>query len=430
MGLLDGCPDDILHLILNVYSKDDLVKLPIDSSTPGPNPLSINRSTGSGKRIQPPPDCKLITPYFRKTRVGYTQSERQRCVNIVRHSRVLNFQLWIDKLGSDSQASSTATMDAVLAVLLSQLPNLRSLFLGSNFAKETTLIRELKDVYFNPRIDVERRWGREANDQKPNNTLCPLTFFYAPSIQHITATIEEPVNFKWPSAVPPTPAKLESLNITLVRERSLGNILLQCHNLRRLTYNFYADKASKQRRLLPASISSSDLTHSLFHVRPKLKSLILTCFITDHDYDGHEMEPEGIKSPVTGFTEFSKLERLEVPFVFLLGNHPTDKIQLGSVLPRNLKTLRLPDVGSAGWHDQWDGWKTPILEVMETWLKDWREDTPQLEQIEIMDTMEENESLVETFWRMSRRTGLEIVVLQCEDQRDDSWPRVCDSYVE
>lgn len=472
MGLLNDCPEDILHLIIKTCSKNDLVKLSTINKRfhVFTEPHIYRTVSWIWEENSIPPITNLLRTIFEKPelavhirdikltgetfhlppfrmklppRISLPDVERQRCVDIVRQSKIPNFKLWIDKLGGKSPSSSSATMDVVLAVLLSQLPNLTSLYLGSNFTKETTLVgamfqhalcseslstfskfKKLKEVHFNPRIDAERRWGRGENDQKPNNTLCPLTFFYAPSIQHITATIEEPVNFEWPSANPPIPAKLESLEITVLRERSLGKILSQCNNLHTLTYNFYADKACKKKYLMPASISSADLTHALLPVRPMLRSLALTCFITDHDYDGMEMEPEGIQSPITGFTEFSKLERLEVPFVFLLGNHPADNIQLGSVLPRSLKSLKLSDAGTQGWHDEWDGWGAEVLEVIETWLREWREGTPLLERM-ILEMIGDNREFKE-FKTIGEGTGLEIVVAYSDDWRDYNWPRVFD----
>lgn len=55
------------------------------------------------------------------------------------------------------------------------------------------------------------------------------------------------------------------------------------------------------------------------------------------------------------------------------------------MLPQILKTLKLIDVGSAGWHDEWQGWDKEIIEVIGSWLDSWRESTPPLERIEITE---------------------------------------------
>ena len=129
-----------------------------------------------------------------------------------------------------------ATMDALLAVLPSRLPYLTYLHLGPNFTKERTILGAMfkhalcderlfglptfemhKEVKFMPRICIGKHWSHRGNDIKPDNSICPLAFFSALAIEHITGTIEEPETFKWPST-PPSPTTLTSLSITLLRE--------------------------------------------------------------------------------------------------------------------------------------------------------------------------------------------------------------------
>lgn len=84
-------------------------------------------------------------------KIPIPNAEIGQIVTVVKESEVLSSRLLIDMLGGGTdpisidtslqgQPTRLATMDVVLAVLLSRLPNLTSFYLGPNFTKETTII--------------------------------------------------------------------------------------------------------------------------------------------------------------------------------------------------------------------------------------------------------------------------------------------------
>jgi hypothetical protein len=271
-------------------------------------------------------------------------------IAVIKESGVPNTIPWIDALGGGTNAVPAdevarselmhlATMDAVLGVLLSRLQNLTSLYLGPNFTKETIILGgmlksalcgenncglpnfdKLREVTLGPRICIEHLWGRNHNDQKPDNSLCSLTFFSDTAIEHITAIIEEPEIFQWRGS-PPSPSTLTSLDLTC------------CRNLHTLAYHFYTDKTSKKpydrvQKSLRALMVGESLMFSLALVKDTLKSLVLTARITPHDYDGHGAEPESIDNPISLRAPSCTSKILRSQLSFCLDGSPQTRLNL------------------------------------------------------------------------------------------------------
>ena len=119
---------------------------------------------------------------------------------------------------------------------------------------------------------------------------------------------------------------------------------------------------------------------SLASVANRLKYLALTAYITPHDYDGHEAEPESINTPIRLRRSFAQLEKLEIPIVFLLGFEPSEKIKLGDVLPKNVRLVTLTNDTWWKWQTGWDEpGEIQLLDIFEEWFDTCKEYTPQLE---------------------------------------------------
>ena len=141
-----------------------------------------------------------------------------RCINWM---NVPYGDLWTQEL-------CDGTMDAFVALLLSQLPNLTCLRLDKNFTRENRLVgmmlrqalcqepknshlhsfKFLRDVsveYFRLPVDIRRY-------TKARNTGDVLPLFYLSSVESITTSIDNPVTFTWPAAHPPNPLKLTGLD--------------------------------------------------------------------------------------------------------------------------------------------------------------------------------------------------------------------------
>lgn len=353
------------------------------------------------------------------------------------------------------------TMDAMLPILLSQLPNLRFLHLAHNFTKEIPLLaivlktllcspeqsregkeqterfalssfESLQEVTFTPSIDSEGyrhyipfsqrniTWGESRRDIV---YTAVLPFLYAPRIERIRATIEEPhTAFHWLSwddsntsatarEIPPPIAKtLKHLDITLLREENLGKILAQCPKLEALRWKFRANP----HRMYPAPfLDCRVLEGALENVKGTLTSLVLELYFED-SRDISEYTPvHGILSTLTSLRSFPLLERLAIPWVLLLGLSPSLKMGLDGVLPRGLKELVLTDDLFCEWSNdenrgEWED-EDILLVVVEKWLEEWREDVPRLQKVIFWwgsaDTLEEK------FEGFEERFGCQIEVV-------------------
>ncbi|EAU35555.1 predicted protein [Aspergillus terreus NIH2624] len=81
----------------------------------------------------------------------------------------------------------------------------------------------------------------EAWDRKIKNTADVLPFFYLPNVQRMSASIQNPDEFRWSISRLPDPAKLVSLHLTHVREGYLRELLAVTKKLRTLRWEWYFD---------------------------------------------------------------------------------------------------------------------------------------------------------------------------------------------
>lgn len=155
---------------------------------------------------------------------------------------------WIQELRA-------GTMDAFITLLLSQLPSLRCLYLGKNFARESrfmgmmlrsALCEESEDSHlpsFTHLQDVSAVYPglglyiRDYTDVR--NTADVLPLFYLPSVQRIRILVDNPTTFMWPGKYPPNPSRLASLDLTMLREGHLGQVLSVTRGLRKLQWDWY-----------------------------------------------------------------------------------------------------------------------------------------------------------------------------------------------
>lgn len=486
-SLFETMPEDVLRIIFAESSKNDLFSLSTVSNRFHVllEPQIYHKIEWSWEKDSIPPISRLLRsilgrpelashiqhmkltaetfhlPPFRMKlppAIPVPEVELKKIIATVEESKVPNAELWITMLrgGPDlvpidvnpkGNRTVLVTMDALLAVLLSQLPNLVSLCLGPNFTKEATVLgsmfkhalyepnvygfskfEKLEEVQFSPRIDIEKEWGRKGNDKRPNNSLCPLTFFYAPVIQHITATIEEPKVFEWPIS-PPALSTLTSLDITLLREDTLGHILSRCHKLQSLSYRWFGDADCRQPRPV---LSCPNLNSSLLSVKGTLKTLMLSGYIAVWEWDCGQIPPTGMDSTLTVLPKFTQLEELEVPMIFLLGWDPEDKIKLGDVLPKTIRQLTLSDDFVAEGNTRWGGvadvWDSEWLDVIGEWLESWRESTSQLQRLCLIHNEVDQSNwlphMIQRFMKLGENTGLEVEFILPNTGRSSQWPRV------
>jgi hypothetical protein len=185
---------------------------------------------------------------FRVPTIPVSGTELDESITFIRGTRVLYSDRWIQELRN-------GTTDAVVALLLAQLPNLRCLRLENDFTRCSALLgmvlrssicepvdyglpdfQHLRDVsFFGP--DGED----QARDKSVRKTADILPLFYLPSVQCMSVSIENTLAFCWPAAHLPTPSTLTSLDLTSVREAYLAELLSVTQNLESLRWAWYYD---------------------------------------------------------------------------------------------------------------------------------------------------------------------------------------------
>ncbi|RHZ62282.1 uncharacterized protein CDV56_103761 [Aspergillus thermomutatus] len=259
---------------------------------------------------------------------------------------------WIQELRA-------GTMDAFITLLLSQLPNLRCLYLGKNFARESrfmgmmlrsALCDESQDSHlpsFTHLQDVSAvypdfdRYIPDYTDVRNTADILPL--FYLPSVERIRTLVDNPTTFMWPGKYPPNPSRLASLDLTMLREGHLGQVLSVTQGLRKLQWDWYYCPELED-HFVTDTIDLDQIAADLSHVQETLTDLTITA--------GSDALPGDLERPELTFSgsfkTFSglhRLKKLEVPIPFLLGFSPRapNVVCLEEALPKNIEWLTVTD---------------------------------------------------------------------------------------
>lgn len=262
------------------------------------------------------------------------------------------------------------SMDAAVAFVLMQLPNLRSFVTTPNFTRDIRLQGAVLRTIFCglekvgnqerqlgslPRFDRLQHIAAEfccSNTflRKPN-TEALLSFFYLPAVKTLNLRLDNPARFSWPAATPPSPDTLTSLTLRNVRETSLKSILSATKRLVKLDWEFLYSEYNMSLdweflhseygpdfSLYPPIADLGCLVDALTPVRGTLKDLTIRANATEP----HQMEYKAlieIRGSLKGLAEFN-VERFQVPLPFLAGQLvPNNRFRISERLPRYIRTL-------------------------------------------------------------------------------------------
>jgi hypothetical protein len=304
--------------------------------------------------------------------------------------------LWIQELRQGS-------IDAFVALLLAQLSNVRYLYLANDFTRQSALVgmvlrsaicelvdyglpdfRHLRDVTF-----LKPECQDCARDMKVKTTQDVLPFFYLPSVQRLSASIENPAEFTWPAAHLPVPSKLTSLELTIVREAYLGELLALTPNLETLRWHWYFDYGVIDKFTTPI-VNLDWIVAVISRVRGTLTDLTLSA---ECGLGGGDQFLPGIKivGSLQRMVGFDKLKRLQVPWPFLVGFAQDMTKRLQDVIPRNIEFLTITDDlnlqnegGMVKALPRWEWTDDAMLGLLQSWLKDWKACTPHLRGITLL----------------------------------------------
>lgn len=348
-------------------------------------------------------------PYFRgiAPKISISEVELDEPIAFIQRTRVPYGDLWAQELRH-------GTMDAFIALLLSQLSNLTCLYLGPNFTKESQLMgmvlrsalcepvdyglpnfQHLRDVSFNFEFD-------NCRDSRIKNTTDTLPFFYLPTVQRISASIDNPATFTWPASHPPDPSRLTSLDLTSIREAYLGQLLSVTRALETLRWTwYYCEDIEDRDQFCTPIIDLDQVVAAISHVRGTLTDLTISA---DSDLVGGFYPPFKTKGSLNAIVNFDMLKIFEAPLTFLMGFSPDTAKRLEDVIPKNIEFLAITD--DLMQHDDYEWEDYNILPVIQSFLENCKISTPHLRGISLLLRLTQYE------WGPNMRNELEEQCVQ------------------
>ncbi|OKO99951.1 hypothetical protein PENSUB_8168 [Penicillium subrubescens] len=331
-------------------------------------------------------------------------------------------------------------MDAFVALLLAQVPNLRYLSLGPDVARPDRLIgmvlrsaicepmnyklpsfEHLQDVSF--LLNLGQNYVRE----KQSKDIAALSLFYLPNIRHMSASIENLTTFSWPKAHLPTPSQLTSLDLTKIREIYLGELLSVTPNLKSLHWKWQYDHGLDDDLNLPI-LDLDRIAAAISHVRGTLTELTITgcCEIKGDDQWIPSIE---IKGSLNAMVNWAMLKKLQIPWAFLMGFERDKSKRLQHVMPKNIEFLSITDDLKLQDNDstqpEWPLWiwnEYKILKKLRLWLEDRSTCTPHLRRITLTlrtewifaEFDEWSPDIRQAYRDLGARTGVELEIIELD----------------
>ncbi|KAJ5478934.1 hypothetical protein N7530_004443 [Penicillium desertorum] len=339
------------------------------------------------------PTLASLVSYIRTIPVSIAELNEH--IAFIRKTRVPYIDLWIQEL-------QQGTINAFVALLLAQLPNLRCLYLSPAFTQRSEIIgmvlrsaifepveyglpdlQHLRDVTYRLKIGHDR-----ARDKKVKNTADVLPFFYLPNVQRISVSLESPLAITWPTPQLPVPLTLTSLVLNSVRENYLGDLLSVTPHLKSLRWRWFYDFGTDDVVNMPI-VDLDRIGDAISCLRGTLTDLKI---LAEVQLGGNDINLPGIKTEgsLSAMVNMENLRILQVPLAFLVGFAQDTTKRLQNVLPRYLEHLTItydlclqndeqmePDWPEFEWEDH------AVLGLLKSWLEDRKAFTPNLRGISL-----------------------------------------------
>jgi hypothetical protein len=308
---------------------------------------------------------------------------------VARRTNIPYRESWMQELRN-------GTMEAFIAVVISQTTNLEKLNIWPDFIRGTSLIGEaLRSMAFrhadhglpsqlNQLRDVFMRANSTSRDQTVDHYRNSrraadllLPFFYLPSVKRIEAEIENPVELSWPTKQPPR-SNAASLKLFHLRESFLAQILSTTESLQSLRWEWYYDDRFDDGYALTPLVDLTKLAPALRYVQDTLVELTIAKDCLDKQRDYPRITIQG---SLDILSEFKVLKMLEFPLALQLGFSPHEAKQIEACLPIGLERLFLTDAFS--WVPGWKWKDHDIVKALEVWLESAQTITPKLHSLEL-----------------------------------------------
>ncbi|KAF2227848.1 hypothetical protein BDZ85DRAFT_8490 [Elsinoe ampelina] len=334
------------------------------------------------------------------------------------------------------------TMDAFLALMVSQLNHLKRLIMKTAFTRSTSILGDF--IMFTTAHHADSsspRFGHlkelscmlywdfigTGSFCQGENTDNLLPFFYLPHLETLTVDLDNPDTIRWPGSRPRL-TNLTSLSLSEVRERHLPEILICLPSLQKLHYDwsYHPDLRSRH---YTNRLDLSALAASFNHVSKTLTDICLTaaCHLGGDDYTLPELD---ISGSFAGLRDLTRLKKLEIPIAFLLGFQPSTSNRIADILPENLEQLTIRDdlyepivneFRHEVWLSKWDD--DAMFEAIVLWIEDVGRTQPLLGRLHLkIDEMQEGEwlpAMQERLVQLGRQNGVAISVRRGWDHQDE-----------
>jgi hypothetical protein len=308
------------------------------------------------------------------------------------------------------------TIDAFVALLLSQLHQLRHLVLGPNFTRQAELLGMFlnsalcrKGDYRLPTFQYLQAVTYELVDEVSPRmygryTADVLPFFYLPEVQHLSVSLDNPATLNWPMNMPPDPSKITSLTLDLIRETHLSRLLSATPGLKTLRWGWFHSSGYRHEANMPL-VDLTKAGAALIHVRNTLKELTISAI---HDWGDYIDSPLlDIKGSLKVLVDFCQLEKLEIPLHFLVASFiPATGIQLKDVVPRHIQWLIINDnLEDQEEQNKWDD--KALYNAIALWLQNSSVPKPNLRTISLLLNQ------TKVYWGPRMRQALTELCDQC-----------------
>lgn len=317
-------------------------------------------------------------------KITLSELELDNGIEFIQWTEVPYANLWIEELHS-------GTMDAIVALLVSFLPNLKSLHLDGNFTIDMRVLGQMlrsalceaSDQGFPKFHHLREVTFHSVEDPRHNaklrKTADILSFFYLPCVERMSLSIDNPIHFDW-AGYEPNPSSLTSLKLYRIRESRLGPLLSVCTNLNTLWWEWCYQSDIDPKVSKPV-IELEQIATAISEARGTVIELTIEaqCYEGFNDLDLPSLQT---KRSLSSITQLEKLKRLEIPWTFLMGFSPVAKIQLQDVIPKTVESLTITDDLIHCDGCEWDEYA--IFYAIQSWLENWKAFTPGLRRVRLL----------------------------------------------
>lgn len=296
-------------------------------------------------------------------------------------------------------AIARGSIDAAIALLVSQMSNLSTLSVGYNsfFTKETCTKDTLLETVLQhsvvagpaakisrfPRLsEVSLTAGRPSYQlQRPGSCLALL---HSPNLQSATFAVDYAHSGRLGELWPTLPFCAAALTTLRFKRSRIGAAALE--QILPFTPNLTVFEMDYCFQRIQPGFNGSHLTTLLKNCKSTLERIVIATSLLPPYHEDYRPE-HWISSRIDSLREFSALQYLEIDLVYLTvdwGSELVDGLALSDVLPSNIHTLRIRhDFMHYPWHRH--DISLQIYKSLGPFLPRASSSTPELQSIEILE---------------------------------------------